>query len=77
MEAAPDRARQFLYRFRASLERHAASGLAGQPADHIAPECRACHFGQYVAIVRVTDTTLQVLHVFHASRNIAALLAAD
>lgn len=74
IDAAPDRARDFLVRFRAALEHHADAGLAGHPADHIHPGCRVCYFGTYVAVVSATPEFVRVLRIFHAARNIRDLL---
>lgn len=71
---SPDRAREFLLRFRQALANHAAMGLIGSPTHQIAPNIRGFIFGDYIAILRPTNTTLEVIRVFHTARNVADLL---
>ena len=48
--------------------------MLGRPRPELGTEVRSLPHGRYLILLRYTDGTIDVLHVLHGSRDIAAFL---
>ncbi|MEQ1716026.1 MAG: type II toxin-antitoxin system RelE/ParE family toxin [Hyphomicrobium sp.] len=67
----------YVAKMRASFRANTEAGFTGHPADDLYPGCRKYVYRSHTAILRVRDTDIAVLHIFHGARNIPALLAEE
>jgi toxin ParE1/3/4 len=73
-EAEPLRGPRYVERMLSHFRARAAAGLTGSPTDHIAPGTRGFVFDSYIAFVRVTGTSVEIIRVLHAARNVRRLI---
>jgi toxin ParE1/3/4 len=48
---------------------------AGRPRDELRPGYRSFPVGEYLILYRLTESSVQILHVVHGRRNIEALFS--